>query len=177
MPKSAPACPAPPAPGQSWHLEYTPDSLLSVRLPPYYQRVASGYQWAGYPGTELGGGFLSLRPLERDPLVASPPVAEWLPLGDTATKGYDLSYVEEYSACREAIGGVAAIVETGLVTGGYSDFRHTPSVRAVWWQWFGGPLALFEGTATDAEGQRELLAILRTVRFHARGPSVRKAPA
>jgi hypothetical protein len=165
---------------QSWRPEFTPDSLISVRLPPYYQRVANGYLWATSPGTGVDGRVISLTHLARDSFStfnATPPAAEWLPRGDTATKGYDLSYVEQYSACREAIGGVAAIVEAGLVTGGYSDFRHTPSVRAVWWGWSGGPLALFEGSATDAEGQRELLAILRTVRFHARGPSVRKAPA
>ena len=162
---------------QSWHLEFTPDSLLSFQIPPHYQRVASGYQWSGAAGTVAEASFISLRPLTRDSSSATPPVAEWLPSGDTATKGYDLSYVDQYSACREAIGGVAAIVETGLVTGGYSDYRHTPSVRAVWWQWFGGPLALFEGTAADAAGQRELLAILRTVRFHAGAHPVRKAPA
>jgi hypothetical protein len=162
---------------ESWHVEFTPDSQLSLRLPPHYRRVATGYQWAGSSGTATGALFVSLRALGPDSLGAGPRVGEWLPLGDTATKGYDLSYVEDYSACREAIGGVAAFVETGLVTGGYSDLKRVPSVRAVWWQWFGGSLALFEGTATDAAGQRELLAILRTVRFHARGASGRKAPA
>jgi hypothetical protein len=93
-------------------------------------------------------------------------MAEWLPQRETVTKGSDLTYVEEYSACREAIDGVATQIEVGLISGGFTGWHRAPAVHAVWWTTFAGPLASLDGGADDIIGQKELLAIVRTVRLH-----------
>jgi hypothetical protein len=77
-----------------------------------------------------------------------------------------LAYVEDYSACREAIGGVAAHIETGFISGGFGGFKHVRAVHAVWWTSWRGPLLDFDGHPADADNQRELIAVVRSVRFH-----------
>jgi len=91
-------------------------------------------------------------------------LGQWIPAGDTAYKATDLEYVSDHTACRESIHGVAALVESGMLSGGLAGGQNKRAIRVVWYVG-AKPVAVMIGGAHDATGQAELLAIARTLTF------------
>jgi hypothetical protein len=156
QPVSVPACPAPAigASQRSWVRAVTSDSILLIDIPRAYWKDGRNNQWS----TDVRAPNARWFGLARTTGVTAD-AGQWVPAGDTANKATDVEYVSHHSACREAIHGVAALIESGLLAG-----TNQPAVRVVWYNGH-QPVAIMIGGARDAAGQAELLAIARTVRF------------
>ena len=158
-PKSVAACPAPYAPSALWSRDTTPDGKLTLRVPPAFRRDGANSHWLTSTTVPDGGwfGLSSVGDHLED-------VGQWVPAGDTTYKATDVEYVSQHTACREAIHGVAALVESGLLTGGIAGLRNQPAVRITWYDG-DRPIAVMMGRAANERGQAALLVIARTVRF------------
>lgn len=165
--RSARACPAPNADSSHWVHHLTTDSSLEVMAPEGFIKDGRNNLWASRRSANrrwfrLDRGHRAV--IRRSDTIIVVSTFEWIPAGDTSIKGADFIYVSDHSACREAVNGVAALVEAGLLSGGIGGMTGIPAVR-VQWELQSGQLVELHGEAYDRAGQEELLSIARTVRI------------
>jgi len=165
-PSVAVACPAPDVATAGWKQAVTRDSAFALLVPP--AAVSDGDI-----GWHSKGMSFQLRAIQsprsrrmgNDTLMAGQPFFGVLPYGETRTSVSDGEYVGNTSMCRETIDRAAAIVESGLESGGYSRLRDRRYVSVYFYGMDTGVFAWFTGSAETVEDQRLLLAIGRSIRL------------
>jgi hypothetical protein len=160
------ACPPSDVATVGWKRVVTPDSAFTLMVPPSAAIDGSN-------GWDAVGMSFQLRivgpprPMRvgNDTILGGQPFFGDLPSGETRTSVSDGVYVSNTSMCREAIDGAAAIIESGLQSGGYAGVRGRPYVSVYFYAMDVGVFAWFAGIAKTADDQRALLAIGRSIRL------------
>jgi len=173
---SLPACPAPALDTTGWRRVYSADSALSVLVPPAFRpdsaEVGRIDGWTAASGASFTLGLtalVSVSPSHGAPFLADPS-STWIAPSDTVGRGSDQLVVRDHSACREGVGRASALIEAGLVTGGWSDRNTQRRVSATFYRAWLGPYAQFSAQASTAAEQREFLVAARTIRIHRAPP-------
>ena len=168
---SAVACAPATLSAANWPIEYTPDSSISLRLPPGYHAdpLRGGHQVNWFWHTSARGTRLNRFDREVSLTVSRSPGGPYVwPTRAEARedRGSDPSWVDYGSSCTASIGGRNAFVQAGLVSGGFMGMDRVPSVQADWAISQDSLFVHFQGEASDLAGQEEIMTILSTVRFH-----------